>query len=60
MSEFKQRQTAWSPEDQATYVKWRSWMLIIFGTVVVAIAIYAVVMSPAPDANTIATTLTQP
>jgi CHASE3 domain sensor protein len=35
MSKFEQHQIAWSAEDQATYAKWRRWMLIAYGSVMV-------------------------
>jgi hypothetical protein len=37
MPKFEQCRIAWSAEDQATYAKWRRWMLTIYGSVVVAV-----------------------
>jgi hypothetical protein len=35
MPKFEHPQIAWSAEDQVTYAKWRRWMLIVYGSVVV-------------------------
>ena len=35
MPKFEQHQIAWSADDLVTYAKWRGWMLIVYGSIVV-------------------------
>ena len=45
MYDFKQSGYPWSSEDLATYLKWRRWVVIVYGSIGVVASIAAVAWS---------------